>query len=433
MAFNFGNILSRILPSKYIAPPRRYISGVGNTPIDENTSMSVSAFYRGVIYISTQIAKLPWEVKDRDNNVKEGKISTLLDLAPSDEMSALQWRLVALQSAIIHGNGYSEIVRDTIGRPVAMYPLPSRCVEPLRLPDGQLAYKVSSEGSEDVYLRPMDVFHVKNFHTKDGLVGQGLLAYAAETLGISRSADKMASGIFNNGGVPAGVLKVAGKMSKEAYARLKESWGEQNGGRKAGGVAILEEGAVFEALNLDPDVLQFLESRKFGVLEIARFLGLPPTKLFDNTTATFSNVENANLEVATDTLDAWARNLETEADIKLLNYRFGGNFTELDLYSVFRGDMTTRSNYFSKMMQTGAITPNQIRAREGLAPYPDGDRYYIAVNNYSPADRIDEIIDAQVSGGKSDTGNSEPPEDTDPEDTPSEKELTKAVIDFLAK
>lgn len=240
----------------------------------------------------------------------------------------------------------------------------------------------------------------------------------------------MASGIFNNAGVPAGVLKVAGKMSDEAYKRLEKSWKEQNAGRKAGGVAILEEGAVFEALNLDPDVLQFLESRKFGVLEIARFLGLPPTKLFDSASATYSNVENANLEVATDTLDAWANNLEMEADVKLLNGRFGGRFTELDLYAVFRGDMTTRSNYFSKMMQSGAITPNQIRAREGLAPYKDGERYYIAVNNFSPADRIDEIIDAQVAG-KSQPAT--PPKDVTPDDNQDDKQLTKAAIEFLLK
>jgi hypothetical protein len=69
----------------------------------------------------------------------------------------------------------------------------------------------------------------------------------------------------------------------------------------------------------------------------------------------------------------------------------------MDLYAVFRGDMTTRANYFSKMMQSAAITPNQIRVKEGMAPYTGGDRYFVAVNNYSPADRIDEIIDAQVA------------------------------------
>lgn len=49
---NLGKFFSRIFPSKQVSAPRRYIPGVGGTPIDENTSMSVSAFHRGVIYLN---------------------------------------------------------------------------------------------------------------------------------------------------------------------------------------------------------------------------------------------------------------------------------------------------------------------------------------------------------------------------------------------
>jgi hypothetical protein len=59
--------------------------------------------------------------------------------------------------------------------------------------------------------------------------------------------------------------------------------------------------------------------------------------------------------------------------------------------------MATRAEYFSKMMQSGAITPNEIRAKEGLAGYVGGDRFFIATNNFTPEDRMDEIIDAQIA------------------------------------
>jgi HK97 family phage portal protein len=429
---------NKILPFKrssvQIEGARRYITGASNVFINEDVAMTVSAFHRGVTYISTQISKLPWNVKDKENEIQLGGVADLIDLAPNPEMNALTWRLFMVQNAILHGNAYSEIERDMAGRPIALWPIASKSVELVRAYDGALFYKIAKGSStnpgEDVYLRASDVFHLKNFHTKDGLVGQGLVAFARETLGIAVSADRMASGIFQNGGMPAGVLKFPGKLSDEAYERLKKSWTEQHAGRKAGGVAILEDGALFEALNLEPEVLQFLESRKFGVLEVALFLGLPPTKLFDSATATYSNVENANLEVATDTLDAWACNLEMEADVKLLKNRHGGRFTELDLYAVFRGDMTTRANYFSKMMQCGAITPNQIRAREGLAGYPGGERYYIAVNNFTPSDRLDEVLDAQM---KSKEQKDVSPEKNEDEEKDKEKELTQAAIAYLTK
>jgi hypothetical protein len=128
--------------------------------------------------------------------------------------------------------------------------------------------------------------------------------------------------------------------------------------------------------------------------------------------------------VATDTLDAWARNLECEADVKLLNNRRGGRKTEFDMYAVFRGDMETRSQYFNRMMQNAAMTPNEIRQKEGMSPYEGGERFFIATNNFSPADRIDEIVDSQINKVKESTAQDDLNEE-------EEKELRAVVKDFL--
>ena len=430
MANLFTRFFSRTTPPVDINRVKPGFRVIGGVLVSEETAMNVSAFYRGVIYISTQLAKLPWHVKDKNNNILTGSVPVMLDLAPNDEMNAFHFRALAIQQAIIHGNFYAEIERDLVGTPTALHPIPTKDVEVVRDVNGRLRYKVkggsySSPGS-DVYLEPKYMFHLKNLHTKDGLVGQGVVAYATDTLGISLGADRMARGLFSNGGLPSGYIKHKGNISPEAHERMKNSWRESFSGEKAGSVAILEEGTEFESIKVDPQVLQFLDSRKFGVLEIARFLGLPPTKLFDNQSTTFSNVENSNLEVATDTLDAWAVNLEMEADVKILNYRHSGRYTEIDLYSVFRGDMTTRSNYNSKMMQMGATTPNEIRNREGMAPYKEGDRFYIAVNNFTPADRVDEVIDSQIKKNEP-----APAKPADPQPNQADTALKQAAAQFL--
>lgn len=408
--------------------PRRAFYFRGNTLVNEDASMQVSAFNRGLIYISTQIAKLPWDVKDQENNIQRSPVSDLLNLCPNPEMNAFMWRLVMVQQAIIHGNAYAEIERNNADQPIALWPLQSTGMEVLRTPQGELIYRYCLENKEPVYLRPKDVFHLRNFHTKDGIVGQGVVSYGREVLGIQIAADEMASGIFHNSGIPSGVLRHPARLSDEAYARLKDSWKEQVSGRKAGSTAILEEGVAYEAINIDPETLQFLESRQFGVLEIARFLGVPPTKLFDVTAATYSNVENANLEVATDTLDSWATNLEMEADVKILKNRFGGRFTDIDLYAIFRGDMNTRSTYFKTMMSIGGMTPNEIRRREGMTPYPEGNNFYIATNNFTPVDRMDEVIDADIKQ-KTKAISAPTPEKPAPENSA----LQEAAISYLLK
>lgn len=425
----FRNFFARFTsPGKYIDSPRRAFWSRSKTIVDENTTMKIAAFHRGLIYISTQIAKLPWDVKDVDNQIVRGSISNLLNLSPNPEMNAFRWRLCMVQNAIIHGNGYSEIERDGAGRPIALWPLESCRVELKRTISGALVYVYTDPEKGDVYLSPRDIFHLPNFHTKDGLVGQGIVAYGSETLGIQIAADNMAAGIFHNSGIPSGVLYHPGRMSPEAHKRLKDSWAEQQSGRKVGSTSILEEGIKYEPTNIDSTTLQFLESRQFGVLEIARFLGVPPTKLFDVTAATYSNVEQSNLEVATDTLDTWATNLEMEADVKVLNNRYGGRFTDIDLYSIFRGDMKTRSDYFKSIMSVGAMTPNQIRQREGLPGYgPAGDKYYIATNNFTPVDRIDEVIDADITQKTKPTTVPEKPKEI----TPEEKALQQAAVRVL--
>ena len=430
----WGNIKARFTRSdRYPRGARSAYYFRGSTLVDEDNSMQVAAFNRGLIYISSQIAKLPWDIKDTENKIIKQKPSDLLNLAPNPEMNAFVWRLVMVQQAILHGNSYAEIERDGIGRPVALWPLESRCMDLVRTETGKLLYRYNNgSNGETVYLDPFDVFHLRNFHTKDGLTGQGVVAYGREVLGISIASDVMASGIFHNGGIPSGVLSHPAKLSDEAYARLKESWIAQAGGKKTGGTAILEEGVKYEPLNTQPEALQFLQSRQFGVLEIARFLGIPPTKLFDVAAATYSNVENANLEVCTDTLDSWATNLEMEADIKLLNYRYGGRFTDIDLYAVFRGDMKTRSEYFKTMMSIGAMTPNQVREREGQPGYKDGDKYYISTNNLTPADRVDELLDADI---KQKTKPATAPQDNTPAkpDPKPANELEEAAISYLKK
>jgi HK97 family phage portal protein len=433
----------RRTPKENIYPKKRGWALTGGVEVNEDSSMQVSAFYRGVIYISSQIAKLPWQVKDAQNNIIDNNISYLLDLSPNPEMSSMAFKLLGTQTAIVNGNFYAEIERDSLGRPVAMWPIPSNNVEVLRVErTAELIYRVMGgslfEPGRDVYMRPQDMFHLKNFHmTKDGLMGQGVVAYAKDSLGISLGADRMAGNLFANGGMPSGTLEVPGTLSDEAFERVKASWKENHGGRKSGGVAILEEGMKFNSVSMNPDVMQFLESRKFSVLEVARFLGLPPTKLFDTEASTFNNQENSNLEVATDTLDAWAKNWEIEADIKILNRRYGGRRSEMDLYAVFRGDMETRANYFSKMMQVASITPNEIRTREGMAPYAEGDRFFVSTNNYTPADRLDEVIDKQVMSQESAPTQQQDRDDEDSEEeselSPEERDALQAATEFLRR
>lgn len=438
-------MFSRIFKGRSIDSPRYPFIMSGKTLVNEDSALQVSAFNRGVTYISNSVAALPWYVKDKSKKILwEDRITVLLDLAPNSEMSAMQFRVCAIAGAIINGNFYAEIERDGIGRPTGLWPIDPYAVCPYRLDNGELVYRVSGgdlKNPKIQYLRPRDIFHIKNIQTKDGITGQGIINYASETLGISLGGDRFANGLFTNAGIPSGILSVPGSLDDEAIKRMKNGWEENYSGRKVGGTAILEEGATYTPISISPDALQFLESRKFSVSEIARFLNVPPAKLFAEGAATYNNIEHTNLDVVIDVISWWCKNFEQEADIKLLNYRYGGKKTELNIYEIFRGDMDTRSQYFSRMLQVGAISPNEIRDEEGYAPYAGGDRFFIPSNNLVAIDRMDEMIDATITSKTKTNTPEAPAQDTntskgdtsESEDNSLDKELTKAAIDVLRR
>lgn len=428
----FQNLVYKLRQISYV---RSVLNWVSNVSVNPDSAMQVAAFYRGVTYITSSIANLPVEIKNKKNEVIDNKITQLLNVSPNAEMNAHVFKLLGTFIAIVYGNFYCEIERDILGRPIGIWPINEHDIIPWRDANGVLWYRVIGGSNvltgEDSYLRPRDVLHIRNIFTKDGFLGQGIVAYAKDTLGISLNADRMASSLYGNYGMPSGLLSFEGSLSREAGERIKEQWKGAHGGDKVGGTAVLEQGAKFQPLNLTPDVLQFLESRKFGVLEISRFLGVPPTKLFDSDAAKFNNIEHANLEVATDTLNTWARIWEAEIDMKLLGNQYGGQYSEFDLYDVFRGDMDKRSQYYSRLFNIGAMTSNEIRAKEGRAPYTEGNEFYVASNNLTPVRRLNEIIDSNIASKNSSDPSSKEDGTNDKEKEDSDKELNAAVTNYL--
>lgn len=384
----------------------------GGTLVTPDSAMRVSAYYRGLMYISSQIAKLPIEIKGQDNKRFKNEVYRLLNKRPNPETNAFNFKLSLIQTAINLGNAYAEIERDLTGKPINLWFIPESHVSPYRTPEGDLVYRIVGGSNSEIYIPKEDILHFKNLYTRDGVMGQGVVAYGRDILGIALGADKFANATFANSGIPSGVLQAPGKLGEEAFKRIQDSWKEQMGGRRSGGTALLEEGLQYNSVSMAPDVMQFLETRQFNVLEIARFLGVPPTKLYDPATQKYNSVEQSGLDVANDTISVWAVNLEQEIDNKLLVGKYQSLESDFDMYALFRADMDTRATYFGKMMQVASMTPNQIRDKEGLEPYDGGDRYFIATNNYSPMDRIDEIVDKQVSEKEPANPQTDPKADT---------------------
>jgi phage portal protein BeeE len=73
-------------------------------------------------------------------------------------------------------------------------------------------------------------------------------------------------------------------MGEESVRKARLAWRATHEGHDGGGqTAILYDGADFKPFTLASTDAQFLENRKFQILEIARAFRVPPSMLFDLT------------------------------------------------------------------------------------------------------------------------------------------------------
>ena len=83
----------------------------------------------------------------------------------------------------------------------------------------------------------------------------------------------------------------------------------------------------------------------------------------------------------TDTLFPLINKIETELTVKLIpNKTLGQYRIKLDLDDYYIGDMSTKAEYYTKMISAGVLTPNEVRIREGHAPVDGGDSAFISCN-----------------------------------------------------
>lgn len=405
-----GNILTRTLnfikgekrsasvSAEVYSPELARIFGLGynGTTVTPETAMNLSAVYGCIKLISESVAKLPLHVYETTSGKRQvasaHPVHRLLYSDPNEYMTSFAFRQAITEIALRWGNGYARIIRGTGSRP-AKFKLYEGGTVSLIENNGQLFAQTPDDGLVPYY----DIFHLRGLGT--GLVGKSPIRYAAESMGITLSAQKFGRKFFENGAHLSGVLKYPGQLKDDAYQQLKTRWKATNSGvDNTGETAILEHGMDYARIGIPPNEAQFIETRQFGTTDICRWFGVPPHKIQDLGKATFSNIEQQNIEYVQDCLMPWCKRFEEECDRKLFRENEKPNYyTKFSLNALMRGDSQARAVFYKEQFSIGAMTINEIRAFEDLNPIEGGDRHYIQGNNMVPIDQIDAMISAKMA------------------------------------
>ena len=347
----------------------------------QNKALLLSAVYRCVECISDTVAQLPlklysidakgYKVEDTGNELYD-----ILTKQPNEKMTAFAMIKAAVISTVLTGNGYILIRRE--GKKVKdLVYIPSGLVNILETPE-KVEYQITGFKQN---IPASDMIHLKNI-SLDGVRGVSTLQYARITLGIATASENTANNFFKSGGAISGILSTPNPLSSKQKEDARQSWAAAYGSNNdRNGIAVLDGNWSFQELSISPADAQLLESRKFNVIDIARFFGVPPTKLFDNVGVNYNSLEMSQLAFLTDCIQPLLVKIEQEFECKLFNRGERSKYeVKFDTTMMLRTDKTSLANYYNTMFNMGVYSPNEIRKSLDMTAIEGGDQHVAQVN-----------------------------------------------------
>ncbi|MDE7402021.1 MAG: phage portal protein [Muribaculaceae bacterium] len=383
----FKNIFKRSAPrlrSNFPIADSRIAAGEPENASTATTAMMLASVYRCVNYIADSVAVLPLRHESKQGGVfrpVDDRLTRLLSVEPNEWTSAFDfWRQVII-SKLLYGRALPVPCYDSFGE-----------LKRLVLPTpGTAGPMIGGRGMYQVYdleqgvtgeFEESEIVNIKGM-SLDGQECLSVIGYAARTTSIAATADRNTLDTFANGGATMGMITNDvstpgyGELQTEALQAMAENLSLAI--KRHDRITAVGGRASYVPFSMTAADMQFLESRKFTVLEICRFFGVDPSFVFEGSASNYKSAEMATQAFLTGTLNPILRQIENELDRKLL----GGSTRErirFDRAELYATNLDTKMKYIEKRIQTGTSTINEARISLGMPPIEGGDVLLASAN-----------------------------------------------------
>jgi HK97 family phage portal protein len=338
--------------------------------------LKIAAAFAAYRRLTSDCAGLRFDVRT-ENGIKlkrGGVLAALPQLAPfiraaNPSMSAYQYLMRVYLDLASYQCHLSRRV-TTLGK-TTLEPLDAAQWVPVRT-SGVLEFH-SRFGTTKEIISAKSYFYVTSFG--DGLTGFSTSENMADAAGVANDANKAAGGIYANGLRPAGIVFSELPLGDDAVAAVRQNYQDITDGKQGKRLWLFEGGLKYQAVNYNAEDAQLLQTRRFQIEEICRFIGVPPFLVFENseTTTLGSSLEemlNAYYDGAVKHLStALARAIESQFLSDAEAAAFDVNF-DLDTARVV--PLKTRVEAYSLAIASGQLVADEARALEGRGAIPGG-------------------------------------------------------------
>jgi len=356
---------------------------VAGEPVSFNAALKLSAYYAGIKLISDTIGALPKHVIERmpDDTRVQATDHYLYDKVhyqPNEEQTSSEFFSMMTANATMRNIAHALIVAGPTGFVDQLIPIAPERIRRVNLPDlSGYRYEVR-EGMQWKPYNKEDIFTLRFFQL-DIAQNLDMLQVMQDTVGTSLATLKYRGRFFRNDASPAGTIEYPGKLGDKAYENLARSWHDAYSGGNQHKTAILESGAKYTKVGIDPKAAQLLESEEFNAEDVLRFIGVPPSLVGLPSRAVSwagTGIEQQTLGFVTynilSKLTHWKEAISKYLIIEPARY-----YVEFVLDGLLRGDSKTRYDVYKIGQELGMFTPNDLLRFENRNPRtdPGGDEY----------------------------------------------------------
>lgn len=340
--------------------------------VNRGVNMIVDDASEVPVLVGGQIAGLMSVVK----GIKRSRVELLLNKEPNPYQDISTFRRNLITDYLLDGNIF--IYFDG----VHLYHLPAN---KMTIHASDTTYIEKFTFNEQISYKPSEIIHIKDNSFYSIYRGVSRLKPALRTMILMRSMRDFQDNFFKNGAVPGLVLKSPNTLSEKIKERMIQSWTARYrpdaGGRRP---LILDGGIEIDSVsNVNFKELDFQTAISENEKIILKALGIPPIML--------DSGNNANLRP-----NMRMYYLETILPIiRKMNFameRYFGFKLKEDITDIpaLQPELRDQSQYYSALVNTGIISPNEAREALSFDPVDGYDDLRVPANIAGSAANPDE-------------------------------------------
>lgn len=356
MATLWQRITGRTTEQRAVQPTIPSRSATAVTP---DSALTLSAVFRAVQIIGTPISKMELRTYRYATGLEQRIENPLLVNKPSLQETRRDFFFMTVVSLALEGNAYWFKSYDTRGQVNNLTLLPASAVSvQLDKPTGttKVFFYMGKQYSSN------EIEHLKLFSRPGILTGVSPIESCRLDVASALDLRNYAANWFSSAGVPTGVLKTNQPLNEDDAAAITNSWHNKQQNRQ---IAVLGQGFDYQQVALSPREALFTETQAQAVQMVARLFGIPPRLLLTTiagSSDTYTNVQDENQIFYRHTLMAYTDAI-TDA---LSNCLPRGTRVEFDFEHLFKADVAARYDYYKVAIDSGILTADEVRAKEGI-------------------------------------------------------------------